>query len=60
MDSWQSIGGGGGNGGSSFVLSAAANVIEQIPIAINAAISIGGDGGVGGNGGDIDIENIRD
>ena len=56
----QSVGGGGGNGGSSFVLSAAANVIEEIPIAINAAVSIGGDGGVGGNGAAVNIESFGD
>ncbi len=53
----QSIGGGGGdgNGGNAFVLSAAANVIEDLP-AVDIAVSVGGRGGKGGNGGAVAVQ----
>ena len=52
----QSVGGGGGNGGNTFVLSAAANVIDEIPFAANVAVSVGGSGGKGGNGGTVAVQ----
>ena len=56
----QSVGGGGGSGGNAFSFSATAPLIEQIPITINAAISIGGSGAEGGAGGIVDIDHSGD
>jgi len=56
----QSLGGGGGSGGNSFVFSASAGVIPNIPIALNAAVSLGGKGGNGGDGGIVGIDSRGD
>ena len=56
----QSVGGGGGSGGYSFVFSASAGVIPNIPLAVNAAVSLGGKGGNGGDGGIVGIDSRGD
>lgn len=52
----QSIGGGGGNGGSTLAKSWAASPDKEVP-AISYTSSIGGSGGVTGNGGSITAQN---
>lgn len=50
----QSIGGGGGNGGDS---TAGANLYGNSTYTLNSSISLGGSGGVAGNGGQISLAN---
>ncbi len=50
----QSVGGGGGNGGDS---TAGANLYGNAEYTLNSSISLGGSGGVAGDGGQINISN---
>ncbi|NYT78349.1 autotransporter outer membrane beta-barrel domain-containing protein [Alcaligenaceae bacterium] len=55
----QSIGGGGGNGGSSAASTVPIGVTipeTDISFAVSSSTSVGGSGGVAGNGGELDIQ----
>jgi hypothetical protein len=51
----QSVGGGGGHGGAAYTFSAAAGG-DEIP-AVSVAVSLGGNGADGGQGGEVDVTN---
>ncbi len=55
----QSIGGGGGNGGSSAASTVPIGVTipeTDISFSVSSSTSVGGSGGVAGNGGEVDIQ----